>query len=78
MPTVPLLALLGPLSSASTDGPGRIFSWIFFVVGTWVLAGVWRYYLKHRRNSKIRLFDLYFISAMSVIFVGVGIRGLLR
>jgi hypothetical protein len=72
-----LFAFLGPISSATTKGVGPLFSWVFIIVATWVLAGVWAHYLKRRKNEEIPLLNVVWITAISVFILAMGIRGLL-
>jgi hypothetical protein len=70
--------LFGPLSSASPDGPGLIFSWFFIIVGGWVLIRSWLFYLKKRTEVSLPIVNLIGLSAIALLFIIVGIRGVLR
>jgi hypothetical protein len=71
------LFLLGPISSSSPEGPGRVWSWFAIFIGCWVLIGSWRSYLK-KPELKIPLFNLLWVSGIAVLFLVLGVRGVLR
>jgi hypothetical protein len=72
------LILFGPLSSASEKGQGPLFSWFFILVGGWVLFGAWTSYLKKRNEAKVPLFSLILVTGIALLFVVLGIRGVLQ
>jgi hypothetical protein len=76
--SLPLIALLGPLSSASPNGQGPLFSWFLILVGGSVVFTAWRHYLKRRREVEIPLLNLLGISGISVVLIVAGIWSLFR
>ena len=72
------MLLLGPLSSASPNGQGLVFSWFSIVVGGWVLLGSWISYLRRRKEIKTPLLNLLWISGIGGLFIVLGVRDLLR
>lgn len=72
------ILLLGPLSSASPNGPGPFFSWLFILVGGWGLIRSWLFYFKKRTEVSIPMFNLIGVSAIAVFFIVLGIRGVLK
>ena len=72
------LALLGPLSSASPNGPGPVISCSFVLLGCYMLARTWIVYVKHRRGTRIPVLNPVGISIVSLFFIGIGIWGILR
>lgn len=70
-----MLVLFGPLSSASQNGPGAFFSWLFLVLGSYCLVRIWRFYFKHQ-NTNIPLVDLFGVTALAVLFIAIGFWGL--
>jgi hypothetical protein len=77
---MPLLSLmlLGPVSSASSKGPGPFFSGLFILIGGWVLVRTWNDYLKRRRNMEVPVFNLLWVSGLATFFIVVGIWGVFR
>jgi hypothetical protein len=73
-----ITTFLGPLSSASPEGPGRLFSLAFIAVGAWVGLTVWRRYTRQRRQSEVPIAGVVGIIVLALGFVAVGIWGLLR
>lgn len=74
----PILALLGPVSSASPNGQGPVFSWFLIMVGGIIVVTSWRNYLKRRREMEIPLLNLLGISGVSMVLIAAGIWGLFR
>jgi hypothetical protein len=72
------LVLFGPVSSASEKGQGPLFSWLFVLVGDWGLIGAWTSYLKKCNKVKVPLFNLIWVTGIGLLFVVLGIRGVLR
>lgn len=73
-----MFILLGPLSSGTEGGPGELFSWLFFLLGTLVLTRTWVVYLKNRRGHIIPVLNPLGISIVAVFFIGMGLYGILR
>ena len=72
------LTLLGPLSSGSPGGLGPFFSYLFIVMGCYVLARTWIVYSKHRRDKAIPVLNPVGITVVSLFFIGLGVYGVLR
>ena len=72
------LVLLGPLSSASPNGLGPVFSCLLALLGCYVLTRSWTYYLKHRRENQIPIFNMVFMSLVSLSLTAMGIWGVVR
>jgi hypothetical protein len=72
------LMLLGPLSSGSPGGPGRFFSWLFIIVGCYVLTRTWVVYSKRRRDGAIPVLNPVGITLVALFFLGLGLYGVLR
>ena len=75
---LPVLALLGPVSSATPNGQGPLFSWFLILVGGFVVITAWRQYLKRRRELEVPLLNLLGISGISMVLIIAGIWGLFR
>jgi uncharacterized membrane protein (DUF485 family) len=73
-----LITFLGPISSGSSKGQGPLFSILFVLVGSWVLVGVWKQYLKTRLKNEIPLAKIIGISAIALFFIIDGVWGLIR
>ena len=73
-----MLVLLGPVSSASPNGQGPLFSWFSILAGGYVAVSVWHHYLKRRHDAQIPVLNLVGISVVCLILIAVGIKGLLR
>jgi predicted lysophospholipase L1 biosynthesis ABC-type transport system permease subunit len=73
-----MLALFGPVSSASPNGQGPLFSWFLILVGGFVVITAWRHYLKRRREVQISFLNILGISGISVVLIVVGIWSLFR
>jgi TRAP-type uncharacterized transport system fused permease subunit len=71
-----MILLLGPLSSASPKGQGPFFSWLFVIVGAWVLIKTWMDYKKRQPDSPIPLSKFLGVGAIALVFVVVGVWGL--
>jgi hypothetical protein len=72
-------ALLGPLSSGSPGGPGRFFSWLFVIAGSYVLIRTWTLYAKRRQaQTTIPVINPVGITIVSLFFIAVGFWGVLR
>ena len=71
-----MFVLLGPLSSASPKGQGPGFSWLFIIVGAWVLIKTWMDYQRRKANTEIPRSKLLGVTAIAVGFVVVGVWGL--
>lgn len=71
-----MMLLLGPLSSASPKGQGPFFSWLFVIVGAWVLIKTWMDYKRRRADSQIPLSKFLGVSAIALGFLVVGVWGL--
>ena len=72
-----MLLLLGPISSASPKGQGPLFSWLFVIVGAWVLIKTWMDYKKRRGDSTtIPLSKFLGVGAIAFGFLVVGLWGL--
>ena len=75
------LILFGPIS---TDGwPGPITSAFLIAVGVILLARAWAYYLRRDRSTERRdrstevsLISLIGLTAICILMIAVGIRGL--
>jgi hypothetical protein len=70
--------LLGPISSGTPSGPGIFFSYLFILMGCYVLARTWVFYSQHRRENSIPVLNPIGISLLSLFFIGVGLYGVLR
>ncbi len=70
--------LLGPLSSGSPGGPGPFFSYLFVLMGCYVLIKTWLFYLKYRSVHAIQMYQLVGISIISLFFIVAGVWGILR
>jgi hypothetical protein len=73
-----MLALLGPLSSGTPGGPGRFFSYLFVLMGCYVLMRTWIVYSKRRRENAIPVLNPVGISLVSLFFIGLGFYGILH
>jgi hypothetical protein len=71
-----MILLLGPLSSASSKGQGPLFSWLFVIVGAWVLVKTWMDYQKHRTDSTIPMSKFLGVGVIALGFLVVGVWGL--
>jgi hypothetical protein len=72
------LILLGPVSSASPNGQGPLFSWFLILVGGYVAVSAWRHYLKRRHDTEVPFLNLLGISGVSLILIAAGIWELFR
>jgi uncharacterized membrane protein HdeD (DUF308 family) len=72
------LIILGPLSSASPNGAGTLFSVLFILVGAWGLIRTWSEYRKRRADSAVPLSNVVAITALAVLFMAAGFWGLFR
>ena len=72
-----MLLLLGPISSAGPKGQGPLFSWLFVIVGAWVLIKTWMDYKKRRADSQLPLSKLVGVGAIALGFLVVGLWGLI-
>ncbi len=72
------LTLLGPLSSASQNGVRPFFSCFLVAMGCYVLTRSWTYYLKHRRENQIPVFNVVFMSLVSLSLTAMGIWQIIR
>ena len=72
-----MMLLLGPISSASPKGQGPIFSWLFVIVGAWVLIKTWLDYKKRQGDSQIPLSKFVGVGAIALGFLVVGVWGLI-
>lgn len=73
-----MLVLLGPVSSASPNGPGPVWSCLLILVAGWVGLSAWRHYLKQRLHAEAHLPTLLGITGICVIMIAAGVWGLLR
>ncbi len=73
-----ILMLLGPVSSASPNPPGLLWSLILIFGGGYVGVRAWRYYLKRRHDIKISLSDVVFITVICLSMISIGAWGLFR
>ena len=73
-----MFILLGPISSGSPSGQGRLFSMLFILVGAWMLVRTWQDYLKQRLGREIPPFNVLGISGLAAFFIVAGIWGLLH
>jgi len=68
-----MLMLLGPVSSASPNGQGLLFSWFLILVGGYVAVSAWRYYLKRQRRSDVPFLNVVGISVVCLVLIVAGI-----
>ena len=73
-----IAALFGPVSSASPNGQGPIFSWLLILVGGYVALTAWRNYLKRRKSQEIPISNLLGVSAVCGVLVAVGVWSLVH
>lgn len=69
--------MLGPLSSASPNGQGPFFSWVFVLVGGWILVKTWMDYTRRRNEVQIPRSKVLGVSALALGFVVIGVWGLI-
>jgi len=67
---------LGPLSSASPDGPGPFFSFLFVLAGGYGLTRAW-FGARNEGSRPVRKSDLIGITVICVLFVAIGLGGVL-
>jgi len=70
--------LLGPVSSATPNGQGPLFSWFLILVGIYVAGSSWRFYLKRRNDTDVPIGNLVGVSAVSLALVAAGVWELFR
>ena len=70
--------LLGPISSASRNGQGPLFSWFLILVGGFVAVGAWRRYLGRRSGIEVPMANLLGVSGICLILILAGVWELLR
>ncbi len=73
-----ILTSLGPLSFASLNGQGPLWSMFFILVAVYVGVSAWREYLKHRHEIKVPLPYLIFFILSCLVMVLIGIWDLFR
>jgi hypothetical protein len=73
-----IAALFGPVSSASPNGQGPLFSWLLILVGGYVAVTAWRHYLKRRESEKVPMLNLLGVSAVCGVLVVVGLWSLVH
>jgi hypothetical protein len=72
------VALLGPVSSGTPNGPGTVFSWLAIAVAVYVGASAWRHYLKQPREPAVPFPTIILLTAIVLLLIAAGIWGLLR
>jgi hypothetical protein len=74
-----LILLFGPVSSGSPGGPSPFFSWLFVLMGSYVLIRTWIIYRKQRQGeTTIPVVNPIGISFLSAVFIAVGLWGILH
>jgi hypothetical protein len=73
-----ILTLLGPLSFASLNGQGPLWSVFFILVAVYVGVSGWRDYLKHRHEMQVPLPHLIFFTVGCLVMIFIGAWGLFR
>jgi hypothetical protein len=72
-----MFLFFGPVSSATPNGQGFLFSWFLIIAGGYIGISAWRYYLK-RRDANVPILNLFGISGVSLVLIVAGIWELLR
>ncbi len=70
-----LLALLGPVSSASPNGGGPVWNTIGLLVPGWVVLTVWWKYLRRDPKVHVPIGNLIWITVIGLIMIGFSIWG---
>ena len=71
-----MIALLGPVSSATPNGGGAIGNWFEIAVGAWVLITAWRRFRNRVPDTNVPIYSLVGITLICTVIIGVGVWGL--